>query len=198
MPLNQIQSFIPLAAHSYCNHLFSEYEFTLKLKNKRVSKLGDYRYDPRSKSHLITLNNDLNPYSFLITFIHEVAHLTTMIKYGRKVRPHGIEWKNEFKRLMLPLLNTDVFPDGLLRKIADYLKNPKASSCNDHQLTFELSKFDIENDKTVLANLYYGEIFIIGKRKFKKRALRRTRFLCEEITTGRNYLISKSALVESL
>ncbi|QSE98634.1 SprT-like domain-containing protein [Fulvivirga lutea] len=191
-----LSKFIPEPAVNYCYELWVNYDFKLSIKKKRQSKLGDYKYDPRTKKHYITVNNDLNPYSFLITYIHEVAHLVTFKTHGRKVSPHGAEWKNEFKRLMLPLLNTSIFPDDVLRSLANYLKNPKASSCNDHALTKMLSKYDQTNG-VFLDEIPQGEVFKLGKRKFKKESLRRTRFVCVEIPSGRKYLISKSALVEA-
>lgn len=193
-----LSPYVPDAALDYCSSLHSKFQFRLIIKNKRLTKLGDYKFDPRTGTHSISINNDLNPYSFLITYIHEVAHHATMLKFGRKVKPHGPEWKNEFKLLMLPILNHSVFPDELLRKIAAYLKNPKASSCNDHTLTKALSVYDNRNGQVFLSEIAHESRFQLGKRAFKKRELRRTRFLCEEIKTGKKYLISKSALVNAI
>ena len=62
--------------------------------------------------------NDLNQYAFLITYLHEVAHLITYQKHKNKVAPHGKEWKNDFKIVLLPILNPQVFPDLLLKTLA--------------------------------------------------------------------------------
>ncbi|MEQ8926509.1 MAG: SprT-like domain-containing protein [Fulvivirga sp.] len=191
-----LSKFMPEPAVNYCYELWAKHNFKLSIKKKRQTKLGDYKYNPKTKSHYITVNNDLNPYSFLITYIHEVAHLVTFQDYGRRAAPHGKEWKSVFKNLMLPLLNNNIFPDDVLRTLASYLKNPKASSCNDHALTKMLSKYD-EKNGVFLEEIPTGKVFKLGNRTFKKESLRRTRFVCEEIPTGRKYLISKSALVEA-
>ncbi len=128
--------------------------------------------------------------------MHEVAHYQVFIKYGNSVKPHGVEWKNAFKTLMLPVLTNDIFPDDVLKKIARYIKNPKASSCNDHELSMALSKFDEEPAGLFLTELPFGSTFKLRNRLFKKDVLRRTRFVCIELTSGKKYLIAKSAQVK--
>jgi SprT protein len=186
---------VPEAAVDYCYNLWEVHKFIFKVKAKRATKLGDYKYNPSDKSHKITVNNDLNSYSFLITYLHEVAHLITYKQFGRKVLPHGTEWKSNFKSITLPMMTTAVFPDDVLRKLANYIKNPKASSCNDHHLMKALNAYE-ENDSTFLSDVAIGAAFKLGARAFKKESLRRTRFVCQEISTGRKYLISRTALVE--
>ncbi len=192
--INLLEPYVPAQALDYCCQLWYDQNFRFTVKRKRVTKLGDYRYNPETKEHSITVNADLNTYSFLLTYIHEVAHLVTFKKYGRKVSPHGIEWKTEFKKLMLPLLNPTIFPDDLLRHIASYLKNPKASSCNDHNLSRTLSEYD-EKDNTFLSDIPIGQTFTLGNKHFKKGSLRRTRYLCQDVHSKKQYLISKSATI---
>lgn len=197
MSFETVKNFVPEAAYEYCQSLWLQHKFQLKIKRGRLTKLGDYRHDLRTGKHVITVNNDLNPYSFLITYVHEVAHLVTFEQYGRKIKPHGLEWKRSFQRLMLPVLNDQVFPSPVLRTLAAYLKNPKASSCNDHKLMQALNAYD-ESPGLTLNDIEEGEIFIFGKRRFKKEKLRRTRYVCQDLDNGRKYLISKVASVQKV
>ncbi|MEM9300004.1 MAG: SprT-like domain-containing protein [Bacteroidota bacterium] len=191
------ERFLPPTTVDFSLSLWQKHNFTLKIKNKRSTKLGDYRYDPRTSQHTISINNDLNPYAFLITYLHEVAHLITFKKYKRRVLPHGKEWKEAFKNLMRPVVMNDVFPEPLKTSVIKYMRNPKASSCNDHNLTLALSHYDTQPSNS-LHQLAAGELFRLGKRTFKKESLRRTRYVCQEVKTGRKYLISKTARVEPI
>ncbi len=193
----QLEEFLPLNAVTYCRDLWHRYRFVLKIVNPRVTKLGDYRYSPTLEQHTITLNNNLNEYSFLITYIHEVAHLTTNIKYTRKVQPHGKEWKKEFKALMHPILHGLVFPPDILQALGNYLKNPAASSCSDPRLMKLLGQYDAkQSNVTTIKDLKPGTVFLINKRTFIKGQLKRTRVVCEEIPSGRKYLIHQLAQVK--
>ncbi|MDN5203950.1 SprT-like domain-containing protein [Fulvivirgaceae bacterium BMA10] len=190
---------VPTVSIDYCYRLRQRYRFHFKLSKSRKTKLGDYRFDPSTKSHTISVNYDLNPYSFLITYIHEVAHLVVREVYGNNSAPHGKEWKRTFKELFSPLLNDSVFPQKILVPLVKYLRNPKASSYADGALLMALHTYDDkDNQANFLHQLESGRIFRIGSRVFKKGNTRRTRVLCLEPKTGRKYLISKMAEVEPL
>ncbi|MCK5366987.1 MAG: SprT-like domain-containing protein, partial [Cyclobacteriaceae bacterium] len=98
-----LQNQVPENAVHYCLDLWETIPFNFKVTRKRNSKLGDYRFDQRNGSHSISVNFDLNQYSFLITYIHELAHLLTTERFGRKSQPHGKEWKSNFRELMEPV-----------------------------------------------------------------------------------------------
>jgi len=192
-----LDKFMPIEAMDYCYELWVNDPFHLKIKKERVSKLGDYRYNPTTKTHSISVNNNLNPYAFLITYLHEIAHLKTFKEFKRSVKPHGKEWKNNFKRLVLPVLNNEVFPEKVLRPLVAYMKNPKAASCSDHKLLAALSQFDFK-PKTLLSEVKSGDVFVLGNKKFKKGALRRTRYVCLDVDSGKRYLVSRSASVDTI
>ncbi|UII22815.1 SprT-like domain-containing protein [Fulvivirga ligni] len=193
-----LKKHLPEAALDYCHTLWHENNFSLKIKKKRASKLGDYRYDPSTKKHTISVNNNLNPYSFLITYVHEVAHLLTFTEHKRSVKPHGAEWKRAFRNLMTPVLNTTVFPNEVLLPLKKYLQNPKASSCNDHRLMTALRPFDSGKSTLQLSDIPTGELFKLNNRVFRKESLRRTRYVCSEVSSKKKYLISKITEVEAV
>jgi predicted SprT family Zn-dependent metalloprotease len=195
-PVEIFKKYVPELAVLYCFELWKKYDFHLNIKKKRNSKLGDYRFDFQTKLHTITVNADLNPYSFLITYLHEVAHLITQITYGNRAEPHGIEWKNEFKKIALPMVNDQIFPPDLLLTIQKYFKNPKASSCADPQLMKQLHVYNKNNnDSTILDDVSIGKSFELSGRIFIKESTQRTRVMCRELSTGKKYLISKAAFV---
>jgi len=193
---NVFERFVPIHAVYYCLDLWWDYKFEFKITKGRQTKLGDYRFHPVKKVHVVSVNNNLNPFAFLITYIHEVAHLVVYNEHKHRVSPHGQEWKNAFKKLMLPMLRADVFPDDILRVLARHMKNPKASSYSDPKLIVTLNRYDKDQSGILLSQLNVNDQFIFNKRLFNKIELRRTRVLCEEIKTGKKYLISQTAKVK--
>lgn len=193
-----LSDYLPSASLEYCFQLWTNYRFKLKITKARASKLGDYRYIPREEKHIITVNHNLNPYNFLVTYIHEVAHLVTFKNYSRNVAPHGAEWKKSFQELLTPVLNDQVFPPELLVTLQKHMQNPKASSCSDSTLTLKMRKYDPPKDVVLLGDLHFGQQFMFRKRVFEKKSAKRTRVLCREVYSNRNYLISKFAEVEKI
>lgn len=189
--------YLPEKSVDPCLQLIKVNGVHLKIVNERVTRHGDYRRLPDGK-HLITVNATLNKYRFLITLVHEIAHLVAFEKYGRRIKPHGLEWKRTFQFLMLPFLRPEIFPSKLLPLLAMHFKNPKASSSTDARLSIALQQFDKqENDKTYVFQLPFGSIFRLYNGKlFKKGNKRIKRFECIEVKTGRVYLFQPNAEVE--
>ena len=192
------QRFVPLNAAQYCLELYLQHGFEFKIKKSRKTKYGDYKFEPTQEKHIITINNDLNQYAFLITYLHEVAHLITYQKHKNKVTPHGKEWKNTFKIVSLPILNPQVFPDPLLKRLAHYMLNPKASSCSDPNLYTLLNKYDRRNDTCLLQTLQVGDQFLLNGASYQYIQLKRTRVLCLQINSDKKYLISKISSVKKI
>jgi hypothetical protein len=190
-----LQSHVPPTALGYCFDLWKANPFELKITRSRQTKVGDFT-SRRTKNHpRITLNNDLNPYLFLVTYVHEVAHLHVYLTYGARVDPHGDKWKETFTDLMVPLLWESVFPEEILHELRRHMINPKASSFADTALTEAFRKFDKNQHQITLSGVPEGSIFKLQGRYFRKGKLRRTRVLCMELTSRRDYLVPADALV---
>lgn len=201
--LSQIfKTHLPPTAFSYCLDLWLKIPFSFKVQKPRTTKLGDFRYRKDRKIQTITINSDLNRYQFLLTYIHEVAHLHTYEEYGPAHLPHGNEWKRKFQHLLTPILNDSVFPKDLLIPLRHHMKNPAASSSRDLFLMKEMSKYDLpttqNSEQVFLSDLLPGKEFLLSGRKFKKGITRRTRILCEEVDSGRKFLVSRLAKVKPL
>jgi SprT protein len=194
-----LQSHLPPSALPYCFALWKNHPFELKITKTRQSKVGDFTGRRGAKYQRITLNHDLNPYLFLTTYIHEVAHLHVFVSMGPKVDPHGDEWKKVFQHLMGPLLAKDVYPQQLLEVLYKHMQSPKASSFADVELTKAFRLYDKNAaDHAALSDIPEGSIFQFQKRYFQKGKLKRTRVLCKEIRSKRNYLIPAEVLVTNV
>jgi len=190
--------YIPQASIASVFQLITVHNIHLKIVNERVTRHGDYRKMSNGQ-HQITVNSNLNNFRFLITLIHEIAHLITFKKYGNSIKPHGIEWKITFQQLMLPYLRPEIFPNKLLPFLAIHFKNPKASSDTDTNLSLALKEYDAPNDKNYIFEIPLGSRFRIYNGKIFKRGPRRVkRFECVEIYTGKVYLFNPTPEVELL
>ena len=180
-----LQKYLPEHAVEPVIELIKTNFVHLKIVNERQTRHGDYRKNPDG-SHMITVNSNLNKYRFLITLIHEIAHLVAFKKYGRNIKPHGLEWKHSFQLLMLPFINPNIFPNEVLPLIARHFRNPTASSDTDAMLSMALKRYDSPNDKYFINDLPLGCFFRIPSgRVFKKGHLRVKLFECMEVKTGR-------------
>jgi len=192
-----LSKYLPEHAVVSCFELIKSNNVHLKIVNERQTRHGDYR-KALSGKHEITVNANLNKYRFLITLIHEIAHLVAYEKHGRFIKPHGVEWKITFQLLMLPFIRPEIFPHSVLPLVANHFKNPTASSDTDARLAYALKQFDERKPDVYFINeVPNGTLFRIKNgRIFKKIGLRVKRYECLEIKTGRTYLFNANAEVE--
>lgn len=194
---NILQKYLPERAIEACLALIKDNGVHLKIVNERVTRHGDYQQLPNGK-HKITVNATLNKYRFLITLVHEIAHLIAFEKFGSRIKPHGKEWKRTFQHLMLPFIRPEIFPPQLLPLLAKHFRNPKASSSTDARLSIALKSFDEQHtDKSYVFELPLGCIFRLYNGKLYKKGNRRVkRYECVEVKTGKMYLFQPNAEVE--
>lgn len=192
-----LAKYLPEHAVKPVFELIVENKVHLKIVNERQTRHGDYR-KALSGKHEITVNANLNKYRFLITLVHEIAHLVAFERFGRNIKPHGNEWKITFQRLMIPYVRPEIFPHSVLPLIAKHFRNPTASSDTDARLAFALKQFDErKTDIHFIHEVPTGSLFRIKNGKiFKKNGLRVKRYECLEVKTGKLYLFNANAEVE--
>ena len=192
-----LSKYLPEHAVQTCFELIKANSVHLKIVNERQTRHGDYRKGISGK-HEITVNANLNKYRFLITLVHEIAHLAAFEKFGRNIKPHGNEWKITFQRLMIPFIRPEIFPHSVLPLVANHFRNPTASSDTDARLAFALKQFDErKTDIHFMHEVPNGSFFRIKNgRIFQKKALRVKRYECLEVQSGRTFLFNANAEVE--
>jgi hypothetical protein len=192
-----LKSFVPKNSLPILKKWFEQRPFKLKITKKRATKFGDFRIDHDLENPQISVNSNLNKYAFLITLTHEFAHLLVWKNNQHKVKAHGEEWKNEFKLLMNVLLQKNVFPEDIALALTKHMINPPASSARDIHLIKALKQYDAPSNTLHLSEIPEGSSFTINHKKiFIKGEKQRTRFLCEEINSKKQYLIHGIAEVE--
>jgi len=197
-----LKPFLPASALELACEKLREYPHHLIITPPRATKLGDFTADPRGKRHTLTVNGNLNQYAFLITLMHELAHLVTYVNHRDDVRPHGHEWKSYFKQTLGPFLRRSVFPDDVASAIRNYLSNPAASTCSDIDLSKTLAKYDKNSnpDVKLLDDIPTHSKFVYGRdrRIFIKGERLRTRYRCFEEGTKYEYLFSPLVKIKHL
>ena len=188
---------IPEASLEYVKGLILSENITIKLKKSRKSKHGDFSVK-KNGFCMITINDDLNQYRFLITLIHEISHYKAYKNYGPYIKPHGVEWKNIFKNLLLPIINSQVFPNDILRTLAIYTKNPKASSDTDLNLSLALNKYNM-NQYDYVFGLSNGSVFKASNdRVYVMIKKLRKRYECMDVLTKKLYLFSPNVKIKEI
>lgn len=189
---------MPVAAAPIISRWIDHFQCQFKVSRSRNTKFGDYRAPHSGQSHRISVNYNLNPYAFLVTTVHEFAHLYTWNLHQHKVKPHGAEWKVNFKKMMQPFFEQQLFPDDIHHAIVRYLENPAASSCADLNLFRALKKYDpVVNDKLTVEKIPLNRLFMWKDgRVFRREDLLRKRYRCVEVNTKRIYLFNPMAEVE--
>jgi SprT protein len=133
-PMEALAEYLPPGTYPHIVDYLHRYKVHLTVSKERASVLGDYRNATQDRHHRISVNGNLNTYAFLITLLHELAHLLTFDKYGHTVQAHGKEWKALFGSLLAQFLQHHVFPEDIRQALQRTLHNPAASSCADDDL----------------------------------------------------------------
>lgn len=192
-PMQALADFLPQGSFEHVVGYLHRYNVHLTVTKKRKSVLGDYRHAFMGANHRITVNGDLNPYEFLITLLHELAHLLTFEQFGRRVEPHGIEWKRIYSGLLQDFIAKQVFPEDVTNALRKSVMNPAATANGEMDLLKVLRKYNPVQQKrgVMVEELPDGALFETEKGKqFRKLHKRRTRIECVELRTGLHYSFS--------
>jgi len=192
-----IQPYIPENATNIVVRWIQDYKVTLTITRSRKSVFGDYRWPQNGKGHRISVNGDLNPYAFLITLVHEMAHLTSWERHRNTVSSHGKEWKHEFKILMDEFSGKRIFPADIHTAFKQHLIAPSYSHCEDPKLMKALRKYD-RVAETMIEDLPEGSLFKFRNNIYRKGKQLRKRFMCYEVNSKRILLFNPMAPVKKL
>lgn len=197
-----LSPFFPENAYPVISEWIRKYPIHITITNNRITKFGDYRPPfGRVKHHKISINKNLNPYAFLITFTHEYAHLLCYQQFGKDILPHGVQWKNIYKSLLFTLLEHNIFPKPLQYQLARMISgNVASSSAAEKDLQKCLSLYDVEKENHIfLEALPQNSLFVVpGGRIFRKGEKQKTRYKCLCINNKRWYYVSAVAKVSPM
>jgi predicted SprT family Zn-dependent metalloprotease len=186
----------PEQAHSLTKALFTEHHFLFRITAPRRTRLGSFKGVRFGARPVIQINSDLGQFTFLLVFLHELAHLVVMKQYGRKARPHGIEWKNAYRRLVEPFFAEQVFPHALATELHRYFVKTPATFHHDTNLINTLASLEGGVAILTVNDIPLNSTFtLLSGRKFVKIEKLRTRYKCFCPATRKYYLVPKSAQI---
>lgn len=189
--LSFLDQFLPPGAFNEVAPFFKTHTIHLTLTHERKSVLGDYR-NPTSAEpfHRISINATLNPYSFLITLLHELAHLFTFVHFNHSVSPHGKEWKTQFRHILIPFIEKKLFPGDVEKALVAYIHDPAASTCTDPRLYKALYRYDERKpDHKMVDEVETNGFFETEDGQlYQKLEKVRTRTRCKNVKNGKMYL----------
>ena len=187
-----LRQYLPDETFNLVMPLILKHKVHLTITKGRKTKLGDYRNAYGSNNHRISVNGNLNKYAFLVTLIHELAHLLTFEKYGHRVQPHGQEWKSTYSKLLQEFIDYKVLPDDITEAIMITIKKPGASTCSELELQRVLNKYNVRHPAiTTVEKMEVGSTFALPDgRRFVRGELVRKRIKCYEVPTMNAYLFT--------
>lgn len=191
-PVDLLARYLPQGTYAAVMNYLHQHKVHLTIARERKSILGDYRHRTFHENHRISVNGNLNPYAFLVTLLHELAHLLTFERFGNGVASHGKEWKATYSALLDQFLRSGVFPEDIQRALMQSLANPAASSCAEDDLLRVLRRYDQKTNGYILVEeLPQDGLFRTeDNRVFRRGEKLRKRFRCVEIETGKVFLFS--------
>ena len=203
--IKTLAKYFPAKSLQAACDMIPRYGIHLEITRTRKSRHGDFRYDPTSGKYHITVNGSLSPYAFLLTFIHEMAHLLVHKEKGHVGKPHSQDWKDTFRRLMMSLPLSEIYPDDILVPLLSYLKNPLSTADRHNSLSKALKSYDsygnkieMMDDMSYIENLSTGDEFIFREKRYTLGTKRRRLYLCTLAGEGRQYLFSPLAQVKKI
>lgn len=195
--------YLPLSAVEPVYRFVSGNGVRFKITKVRTSKLGDYRRPSlQHPYHEISVNGDLPKHFFLMVLLHEMAHMNTFLAYGRSVQPHGHEWQEQYRRLLIEYFNEGHFPPETQPLFKRYTARIPLNRTAGQELELALKRYGMPEDNKgclTLNELPLNTCFQLKNKPgmvFINLEKRRTRHLCLEKNTKRKYLISGNAEVE--
>ena len=196
--LEGVLTHFPAQAHSIVKNLFNEYHFLFRITTPRRTRLGSFKGVRYGLRPTIQVNADLGIYTFLLVFLHELAHLIVMKKYGRKAKPHGDEWKLAYKNLVQPFFDENVFPPALVNELHRYFRRTPATFHRDTKLINVLASLEGGAQIITVNDIPINSTFtLMNGRRFVKLEKLRTRYKCFSPETKKYYLVPKSAQVRT-
>ena len=199
--IRQVGKYFPTESLDYVFFYFNHHRFSFKVAPTRATKKGDFKYfKDKKRIPVISVNGNLCTYDFLLVYVHELAHYMVYEHYDIfKVKSHGEEWKNAYRKLLTNLIEQVALPNDIMVAFGNYIHRIKSSTSQDEELEKVLDHYrKIPETVLRLKELQIGDHFLCRNELFQLDSFARTRAKCTLLRNNRKYLISGMMNVEKV
>ena len=194
--LKAISPHMPPDWHAAVHTMLAANPILVQVVRSRKTKHGDHQVTRAREFSIITINASGNPWQFVLTLLHEIAHAKVAHHVRHRAAPHGQEWKQAFRLLLHAHIR--LFPPDLADPVMDYARNPLYSADSHRALAAALRKHDTLDLRPTVQELALGQRFSLdGKTVLVRQQLLREWFKCTT-TDGRALRVSPMARVHTL
>lgn len=172
---------MPEGAIGFIRNWLKPYRCAVRITKARESKLGDYRAE-FDGSHSISVNGDLAPQLFFFVLTHEIAHLIAFTSTKKRIRPHGSEWKEAYKKLLLESL--EIYREDFRPLVLAYAAAPKANYVSNPDI---VRYFQESDGNFFLEDLPEGSTFLFRDEPYHMQQRLKKRYICKHLRTGVSY-----------
>lgn len=195
MAIQNLEKFLPENTLPYLKRWFGEHTIHIKITKGRNIKLGDYRKMPDG-SHKITINHNLAPPLFFFVLTHELAHLLAFVSFGHRIAPHGTEWKNTFRSMLLESIKA--YPYDLQAIVKDFSRSPKANFMSSPELVRYFRIEDFHDELSYIEDLVPGDRFIYRNEVYRLEEKMKKNYLCTHTGNAKKYAFRPLARIEKI
>ncbi|MCS6916616.1 MAG: SprT-like domain-containing protein [Chitinophagales bacterium] len=194
-PPHRLSAYLPEEAIDIIAGWEQRYQVVISAVRPMKHAYGVFLPSEKDRSHRIRINENLNPYAFLITLVHEMAHLTTWLHYSHRVEAHGPEWKLQFRKLMDEFRGRRIFPLRVTEAFRRHLQHPTYTHCCDPELMRALRRYDAVAG-VALEQLPDGAEFRFEGQQYRKVRRLRRRILCRHLMRRSDYAFEPYVVVQ--
>ncbi len=192
MSIKNLIPYLPEGTLPYLKTWIADHSIHLVITRDRNSKLGDYCLK-RDGSHRISVNSTLAPELFFFVLTHELAHLIAFAKFGRKIAPHGPEWKHTYREMLKESI--EIYSDNLKPIISNYARSPKANYMANPELVAYFERKSLNEGEFYIQELQTGNFFSFRGTDYRMEGKIKKNYLCTNLSSGRKYAFRPLAKV---
>lgn len=189
----KLDTYLIPGARTFVNRWCKDIPLQIAFTPPRKTVLGNY--SKKGNVHRVTVNNNLDKELAFHILTHEMAHMLARIAYGRRIQPHGKEWKSIFAKMILETLH--LYDPKFQQILHAFAQNPRAGYYSYPPMVAYFQAKSPQQER-LIQDLAEGTIFKVKDKIYKKGRKIKIRYLCTNLDTGRAYAFHPMAPIKEI